>query len=58
MTGRELLLMLYAESPENLECEIKVWLPGSRISLTGRGLIVVDDIMMIEGNLDEGSVLS
>jgi hypothetical protein len=57
MTGRELLDMLTAEPPENLAYEIKVWLPGSRISLNGV-LFKRGNAMLIEGNLDEGSVLS
>jgi hypothetical protein len=58
VTLRELIAMLAAEPEENLDREIAVWLPGSRISLDGRGLIRLGNALLIEGNLEEGSALS
>lgn len=58
MTINDLIAKLQAELPHNGNLEIKVWLPGSRISLTGKGtLIRQEDILFIEGNLDPGSAL-
>lgn len=40
--------------------EVKVWLPGSRISLNemgNLGLMPKDGVLLIEGNVDEGSAL-
>lgn len=63
MTLRELLDVAASQQPdENLDLEIKVWLPGSHISLSGkffRGLNRDGTaILRIEGNLDAGSALS
>jgi hypothetical protein len=42
--------------------EIKVWLPGSRITLDEENSIfntmAAPDVALIEGNLEEGSILS
>jgi hypothetical protein len=58
VTARELIAMLAAEPAENLDREIKVWLPGSRINLDGKGFIRLGNVLLIEGNVEEGSALS
>lgn len=60
MTLNELKTLLDSEPPENGGREVKVWLPGSRISLgTPAGTMIRQgDVLMIEGNVDAGSALS
>ena len=57
------MLLLAALPPECDAMEIKVWLPGSYIWLTGAPFIGVfppgsaTNVMLVEGNLEPGSVL-
>lgn len=63
MTLSELRVMLAHEPASSDHLEVKVWLPGSTISLTpGPGLregsmIRRGQTLLIEGNVDEGSAL-
>lgn len=59
MTLKELRAMVAAQPPIFDHCEIKVWLPGSRISLNASFLSDYRDpmVMLIEGNVDHGSAL-
>lgn len=58
MTIRELIAALAKTPDEELDGEIKVWLPGTTISLVSRRhLIRRRDCWAVEGNIDEGSVL-
>lgn len=66
MTLKELKYRLSALPAELDACEVKVWLPGSRISLSGvpsrhdldmAGKNKIAPIVILEGNLDEGSNL-
>lgn len=61
MTLRDLREMVAAMdgdgAPET--AEIKVWLPGSRITLTAGWIPRPgDNLLLIEGNLDDGSALA
>lgn len=57
MTLKE-LRALVTDAPASLDnLEVKVWLPGSRISLSGQ-LGRLNDVVIIEGNVDPGSALA
>lgn len=56
MKIRELKKALAELGPGADEMEIKVWLPGSRITLNGP-IMAAPKYLMIEGNVDEGSAL-
>jgi hypothetical protein len=58
MTLKELRQLLATEPLENDNLEIKVWLPGSTISLRGATMIHRGKTLMIEGNVDPGSALA
>jgi hypothetical protein len=59
MTLQELHKMLASEPMANANLEMKVWLPGSSISLHSNGtLIRRGNVLMIEGSVDDGSVLA
>ena len=57
MTLRELRAAIDQENPNNLDKPLKVWLPGSRVAITGTGFICYKDTVLVEGNLEEGSIL-
>lgn len=59
MTRRELQALLATEPKETLDLEVKIWLPGSKISLTKTPTMMRNgNLLMIEGNVDPGSALS
>jgi hypothetical protein len=58
MTLGELRQLLATEPPVSDNLEVKVWLPGSTLSLSHNGsMILRGDVLMIEGNIDPGSLL-
>lgn len=64
ITLKQLREMVAAQPAANDHLEVKIWLPGSTLSLefnSGRMLegkaIRKPEAIMIEGNLDEGSAL-
>jgi hypothetical protein len=61
MTIRELKRILNAITlPESQDLEVKVWLPGSTISLSAMGasgMMRRGRVLLIEGNIDDGSAL-
>lgn len=59
MTLGELRKMVAAQPPVFDHFEVKVWLPGSRITLNASFLSDPNDgaVLMIEGNVDHGSAL-
>lgn len=58
MTLREMKDMLAKVPEAQLDDELKVWLPGSTISLVARQhLIYRNEGWCVEGNIDEGSAL-
>lgn len=66
-TAKEVLRELQKLPPEQLEKELKIWLPGSTIRLggmSGAPLVMAFQkgshtrYLMIEGNVDRGSALS
>ncbi len=54
MTVAELKAALARLHPELDEWEVKVWLPGSTIRLTGKPFMLARDpgLLLIEGNVD------
>lgn len=59
MTLRELRKLLDTITRDDyLDREVKVWLPGSRISLVPKNLFPCGEHMLLEGNIDAGSVLT
>lgn len=58
MTLKELQELLNSESKSNENLEVKVWLPGSTIRLSGQETMIRrGNILMVEGNVDPGSAL-
>jgi hypothetical protein len=59
MTIKELYDLVASEMPDNAGKEVKIWLPGSRITLNhGPGTMIAQgNVLMIEGNLEPGSAL-
>lgn len=58
MTVHELIELLQRVPKSHRGRRIKVWLPGSTISLTGTRAMLEDDRgVLIEGNVDPGSAL-
>jgi len=59
MTLKQLRMLIENVPSAYDEREVKVWLPGSTISLEFNGgkPLLVKDRWLIEGNVDEGSAL-
>jgi hypothetical protein len=59
LSARQLRTIIDAVKPEDLDREVKVWLPGSTISLEFNGgkPLTRKDCFIIEGNVDPGSAL-
>jgi len=56
MTLAELKETLNTEPPENLDLEVMVWLPGTRISLRyikNATLIKQGNVLLLEGNVHD-----
>lgn len=60
MTLGELRALVASEPIENDNREVKIWLPGSTISLILNGTMIArgPSVLMIEGNIDSGSALT
>lgn len=56
VTVGELIEQLAALGPECKDFPVRTWLPGSYIRLN-RSLMIAGDNILIEGNLEPGSVL-
>lgn len=63
MTVNELIERLTAIAPERRNLEVRLWMPGSQMTIQGLPLVKLPSplnsspVILLEGNLVEGSIL-